>query len=174
MPTPTASQAQGLVTSAVASERRGTTDAELVSFMIVFRFTWIEKVDTPSTMVEGQGVMDMRIGELARRSGLSASRIRFYEARNLIPPSARQDNGYRDYPEPTVSTLQFIAGAQRLGFSLSEIRRGLSPAGGAMPSEPEMVVALRKKLVEVETHIREAKARRNEILAAIDELANCP
>ncbi len=116
----------------------------------------------------------MRIGEVARRSGLSASRIRFYEARNLIPPSARQDNGYRDYSEPTVSTLQFIAGAQRLGFSLSEIRRGLSPTGGAMPSEPEMVVALRKKLTEVEAHIREAKARRCEILAAIDELTNCP
>lgn len=42
-----------------------------------------------------------------------------------------------------------------------------------MPSEPEMVVALRKKLAEVETHIREAKARRNEILAAIDELVSC-
>jgi len=115
----------------------------------------------------------MRIGEVARRSGLSASRIRFYEARNLIPPSARQDNGYRDYPEPIVSTLQFIAGAQRLGFSLSEIRRGLSPTGGAMPSEPEMVIALRKKLTEVEAHIREAKARRCEIVAAIDELTNC-
>ena len=118
--------------------------------------------------------MNMRIGDLARRSGLSASRIRFYEARSLIPPSARQDNGYRDYPEQAVSTLQFIAGAQRLGFSLAEIRRGLSPTDGAMPSEPEMVVALRKKLAEVETHIREAKSRRSEILAAIDELANCP
>lgn len=142
--------------------------------MIVFRFTWIEKADTPSTMVEGQGVMDMRIGELARRSGLSASRIRFYEARSLVPPSARQDNGYRDYSEQVVSTLQFIAGAQRLGFSLSEIRRGLSPTDRAIPSGSEMVVALRKKLAEVEAHIREAKARRNEILAAIDELDNCP
>ncbi len=118
--------------------------------------------------------MGMRIGELAQRSGLSASRIRFYEARSLIPPSARQDNGYRDYPEQAVSTLQFIAGAQRLGFSLSEIRQGLSPTDGAIPSEPEMVVALRKKLAEVETHIREAKARRSEIRAFIDELANCP
>lgn len=42
-----------------------------------------------------------------------------------------------------------------------------------MPSEPEMVVALRKKLAEVETHVRGAKARRCEILAAIDELTNC-
>ncbi|WP_442953881.1 MerR family transcriptional regulator [Pararhizobium sp.] len=172
--TPTASQAQGLVTSTAASEGRGSTDAELVSGMIFFRFTGIEKADTPSTMVEGQGVMDMRIGDLARRSGLSASRIRFYEARSLIPPSARRDNGYRDYPEQALSTLQFIAGAQRLGFSLSEIRRGLSPTDGAMPSDPEMIVALRKKLVEVETHIREAKARRSEIIAAIDELASCP
>lgn len=171
--TPMASQAQGLMASAVASDGRGATYAELVSVMIFFRFTLIEEADTPSTMVEGQGAVDMRIGDLARRSGLSASRIRFYEARRLIPPSARRDNGYRDYPEQAISTLRFIDGAQRLGFSLSEIRRGLSPTDGAMPSEPEMVVALRKKLAEVETHIREAKARRNEILAAIDELVSC-
>jgi MerR family copper efflux transcriptional regulator len=141
--------------------------------MIFFRYTGLEKADTPSTLVEGQGVWEMRIGELARRAGLSASRIRFYEAKDLIPPSARQDNGYRDYPEQAVSTLQFIAGAQRLGFSLSEIRRALSPAGSARPSAPEMVVGLRKKLAEVETHIRDAKSRRSEILAIIAELSDC-
>lgn len=115
----------------------------------------------------------MRIGELARRSGLSPSRIRFYEARNLIPPPARRSNGYRDYPEQTVSTLQFIDGAQRLGFSLAEIRRGLASPGATLPSEPDMIVALRDKLGEVEMHIRDAKARRREILATIDELTSC-
>lgn len=115
----------------------------------------------------------MRIGELARRTGLSASRIRFYEARNLIPPSARQDNGYRDYPDATVATLRFIDGAQRLGFSLAEIRRGLSQLNAGLPSGPEMTDALHNKLYEVEAHIREAKARRKEIIAAIDELARC-
>lgn len=115
----------------------------------------------------------MQIGELARRTGLSASRIRFYEARRLIPPSARQGNGYRDYPDTTAATLRFIDGAQRLGFSLAEIRRGLSPASTALPSQPEMIDALRTKLGEVEAHIREAKARRKEIIAAIDELVSC-
>jgi MerR family transcriptional regulator, copper efflux regulator len=116
----------------------------------------------------------MRIGELAQRAGLSTSRIRFYEAKHLIAPPARRDNGYRDYPDTTISILQFIDGAQRLGFSLAEIRRGLSPSGAARPSEPEMLVALRDKLSEVETHIREAKARRDEILAAIADLSSCP
>ncbi len=54
----------------------------------------------------------MRIGELARLSGLTASRIRFYEAAGLILAVERQANGYRDYPPEAVWILEIIASAQ--------------------------------------------------------------
>lgn len=58
----------------------------------------------------------MKIGELARRTGLAASRIRFYEEAGLLVVQ-RQANGYRDYPEQAVLLLELITGAQRAGFS---------------------------------------------------------
>ncbi len=64
----------------------------------------------------------MKIGELAGRSGLAPSRIRFYEASGLIS-AQRQANGYRRYTEQALQTLSIISCAQHAGFSLEEIRR---------------------------------------------------
>lgn len=66
----------------------------------------------------------MRIGELAKISGLAPSRIRFYEASGLIKSVERKANGYRDYAPDTEWVLEIITGAQAAGFSLDEIRCG--------------------------------------------------
>ncbi|MGC9582281.1 UNVERIFIED_CONTAM: MerR family DNA-binding transcriptional regulator, partial [Salmonella enterica subsp. enterica serovar Typhimurium] len=50
----------------------------------------------------------MKIGELARLSGVAASRIRFYEASGLLQPAERQSNGYREYAPESVTRLQII------------------------------------------------------------------
>ena len=63
----------------------------------------------------------MRIGEIAKHSGVSASRIRFYEARGLLPAAQRGDNGYRDYPPVAVARMRFVANTRDLGFSVEEI-----------------------------------------------------
>ncbi len=65
----------------------------------------------------------MRIGELARRSGLSTSRIRFYEAKGLLTAVSRKSNRYREYPADALLVLSVIVGAQRTGLSLDEIRQ---------------------------------------------------
>lgn len=58
----------------------------------------------------------MKIGELAKLTGLATSRIRFYEASGLIR-SQRKANGYRDYAADTVWILELVTGAQGAGFS---------------------------------------------------------
>jgi DNA-binding transcriptional MerR regulator len=63
----------------------------------------------------------MRIGFLAARAGIPASRIRFYESKGLLPPPARRASGYRDYDDEALATLMLIRRAQRLGYSLAEI-----------------------------------------------------
>lgn len=63
----------------------------------------------------------LRIGELARRAGLSVETLRYYERRGLIPPPARLASGYRSYPESTLQRLQFIRRCKQLGFSLDEV-----------------------------------------------------
>ena len=64
----------------------------------------------------------LQIGQVARRTGLSVDAIRFYEKTGLLPRPARSSSGYRLYSEHEVTDLEFIQKAQRLGFSLNEIR----------------------------------------------------
>jgi MerR family redox-sensitive transcriptional activator SoxR len=62
----------------------------------------------------------MVISEVARRSGVAASALRFYEDRGLIQ-SERQGNAQRRYPRSVLRRIAFIVFAQRIGLSLDEI-----------------------------------------------------
>ena len=61
------------------------------------------------------------IGVAARLSNVSAKMVRHYESLGLLPGVARTDNGYRQYTESDVRTLQFIRRSRDLGFSMAEI-----------------------------------------------------
>jgi MerR family transcriptional regulator, redox-sensitive transcriptional activator SoxR len=65
--------------------------------------------------------LQMPIGEVAERAGMSASRIRFYEARGLLPEPDRA-GGKRRYGREVLRRLAIIDAAQRVGFTLAEIR----------------------------------------------------
>jgi MerR family redox-sensitive transcriptional activator SoxR len=62
----------------------------------------------------------LTIGEVARRSGVASSALRFYEQRGLIS-SERSGSGHRRYPRPVLRRIAFIVFAQRIGLSLEEI-----------------------------------------------------
>jgi Cu(I)-responsive transcriptional regulator len=64
----------------------------------------------------------MNVGTAARRSGLPAKTIRYYEEIGLIRP-ARAGNGYRDYSADDVHRLGFLRRARGLGFSIEECRQ---------------------------------------------------
>src|SRR5215207_4771980 len=61
----------------------------------------------------------MTIGEVARRSGVAASALRFYEDRGLIA-SERAGSGHRRYARPVLRRIAFIVFAQRIGLWLEE------------------------------------------------------
>jgi len=62
----------------------------------------------------------LSIGEVARRSGVAHSALRFYEQRGLIV-SERAGSGHRRYPRAVLRRIAFIVFAQRVGLSLEEI-----------------------------------------------------
>lgn len=79
-----------------------------------------------------RGAEPISIGDLARRTGLSVSAIRFYEDKGLIFPS-RDAGGRRRFMRSDTRKLSFVMIAQRLGFSLKEIKSQLDTLPGDRP-----------------------------------------
>ncbi len=72
----------------------------------------------------------LTIGEIARRSGVASSALRFYEERGLIQ-SERAGSGHRRFPRSVLRRIAFIVFAQKIGLTLDEIAAELArlPAG---------------------------------------------
>ncbi|CAD5110442.1 MerR family transcriptional regulator [Zestomonas carbonaria] len=115
----------------------------------------------------------MRIGELAKLTGLAPSRIRFYETSGLINSVERKANGYRDYAPDTVWILEIITGAQSAGFSLEEIRH-LLPLNAKGWQHGELLDALKRKVAEVEVLQKRLEQSRTQLLVAIESIENKP
>ncbi|HYL40537.1 MAG TPA: heavy metal-responsive transcriptional regulator [Candidatus Binatus sp.] len=75
----------------------------------------------------------MRIGELARQSGLAPSALRYYEQVGLLPAPRRTSSGYRSYGDDALDRLAFVRSAQAVGLTLAEVRQvlGIRDAGDA-------------------------------------------
>lgn len=63
----------------------------------------------------------LRIGEVAKLSGVGIETIRYYERQGLLTEPDRRPSGYRQYDQTVVTRLQFIRRAKDLGFTLAEI-----------------------------------------------------
>ena len=63
----------------------------------------------------------MKIGEFARKLGVSTDTLRYYEKHGLLTPSSRSQSGYRIYTDTDIKQMSFILRAKNVGFSLSEI-----------------------------------------------------
>ena len=95
----------------------------------------------------------MRIGELAKASGIAPTALRFYERRGLLR-ARRSANGYRTYNEADVARVRFVRAAQALGFGLEEIERVLTMSDRAGTASAASLAPLaRAKLAEIEDKI---------------------
>lgn len=115
----------------------------------------------------------MKIGELARRSGLSASRIRFYEASGLIS-AQRLANGYRDYPEQVLHSLEIIACGQHAGFSLEEMRNLMPDSTVQHGHHDRLLESLRRKVEDIDAMQMRLARTRAQILTVIADMQNKP
>lgn len=101
---------------------------------------------------KGDGLL--KVGELARRSGVSVRTLHYYDEIGLVSPGRHSAGGHRLYGPPDVARLQQVVSLRELGFSLDEIRACL---GGDGPSVLETV----------ETHL----ARVTDAIAVQQQLA---
>jgi DNA-binding transcriptional MerR regulator len=105
----------------------------------------------------------MRIGELARATGVSTRSLRYYEEQGLLPAN-RRTNGYRDYDEQAVRQVAFIQDLYNAGLR-SEIIRQILPCAG-MTSPQGDCTALMAAVREV----RDQLARQEQQLAQRREM----
>lgn len=98
----------------------------------------------------------LSIGEVAKRAGLRASALRYYESIGLLPEPSRV-NGRRYYDESVLQRLAILQLAQKAGFTMVEIDELLHGfAADASPAERWQAMA-HKKLVELEATITRAQ-----------------
>jgi len=88
----------------------------------------------------------LAIGQIAKRAGVNASALRFYEQKGLIS-SVRSDGSQRLYPQDALRRIAFIRVAQGMGLSLGEIAEQIaSQWQGLLDQRIEALVQLKGKL----------------------------
>ncbi len=110
------------------------------------------------------------IGQLAKRTGLRTSALRYYEEKGLLQPVARTDAGYRLYDESAEQTIRFIGRAQRLGFSLTEIEQLLPGLQGEQLSLGELSAMAGQRYIALEQQITDLLIQRHELGLFLQDL----
>ena len=118
----------------------------------------------------------MRIGELAKRAGLSRDTIRLYESRGLI----RSDDGpaptntYRDYPDETLDLLSIIGDAQAAGMTLADVSILLAQMEAVPTEDFDGLAFLDDKIADVQARLDRATTFLETLKATRAALARAP
>ena len=98
---------------------------------------------------------DLTIGEVARRAGVRASALRYYEDTGILP-AAERVNGRRRYSEELVSLIEVARFAQSVGFSLAQIKQLFTGLEGCNDLRAQWRPLARAKLKELDDVIARA------------------
>ena len=113
----------------------------------------------------------MKIHELEAASGLSRDTLRYYEKLGLISAPHRLANGYREYAAHTLQELRFIRKGQSLGFTLAEIKPGITHLRHPPERCDELLAKLREKKIQMQQRIAQDQERLVELSGLIRTLA---
>ena len=118
----------------------------------------------------------MRIGDLAKRSGVSRDAIRFYEKRGLIGSAPEGDgNSYRAYSEDALLTLDWIREAQAAGMTLEDLMILMTQLDTHDGDEDfDGLAFLDAKIAEVEARLQQSQKFLRTLKATRDALERAP
>ena len=110
----------------------------------------------------------LAIGQAAKRTSLSQKAIRLYEARGLLPATARTEAGYRTYSQHDISVLRFIRRARSLGLRLEEIKQIIDlEQGGTQPCS-QVLQLVGEHIREIDRTIADLRALRRTLVEVRD------
>ncbi len=121
----------------------------------------------------------MNIGTAARKSGVSAKTIRYYEGIGLIAPAERSENGYRRYTEREVELLRFVQRARKLGFTIADVSKLLTLWMDRDRASADVRALALEHIQEVERRIAELQSIRSTLSHLVhqchgDDRPDCP
>lgn len=123
----------------------------------------------------------LRVGELARKTGLSVRTLHYYDEIGLLSPGQHSSAGHRLYGAQDVRRLQHVLSLRQLGFSLEEIRECLDRPDfsleqtiehhiGRLQEQIDVQQSLRKRLARILERIRESQdVATTEFIHSIEE-----
>jgi DNA-binding transcriptional MerR regulator/protein-tyrosine-phosphatase len=119
----------------------------------------------------------MNISTLARRAGISASGVRWYEAAGILPPPRRGTNGYRLFTESDLSRLKLILTLRRLGLGPEEAGQLAKRCLDGTALDPELAAALddqRRRIAEQREELERLEIELVDLETTIDAAATGP
>ena len=105
----------------------------------------------------------MNIGKAASLSGLTVKTVRYYSDIGIIKPYADGNTGYRDFSEPDLAKLQFVAKARKFDFSLNDCRELLALYENTERTSKEVKVLTLEKIAEIDIKLTELKMLREQL-----------
>ena len=120
----------------------------------------------------------MNIGDVARRSGLPAKTIRYYEDIGLIKP-LRSANGYRSFRDSDLHKLAFLGRARALGFSIDDCRQLMALYEDQSRASADVKRIAREHLQRIDAKLEELKQMRTTLAGLVsacagDNRPDCP
>tara|TARA_R110002110_G_scaffold138271_11_gene323945 strand:- start:2043 stop:2441 length:399 start_codon:yes stop_codon:yes gene_type:complete len=120
----------------------------------------------------------MNIGTVSEKSGLPAKTIRYYEEIGLITPG-RDLNGYRQFADPDIHKLAFLARARSLGFTIEDCRALIALYADRERASADVKELAQQHLSEIDRKITELESMRSTLRDLVkrchgDDRPDCP
>jgi DNA-binding transcriptional MerR regulator len=110
-------------------------------------------------------IMHKKIGDVAALFDVSVDTLRYYEKIELLGQVPRSDSGVRYYDSALIARIRFIRHAQRMGFSLDDIRELLGFRDQPAIDKPQVRELMRHKLDALNQQIQDLSVLRDELQA---------
>lgn len=116
----------------------------------------------------------LRIGEVANRSGLATSAIRYYESLDILPRPERTRSGYRGYSGDDLDLLRFVARLRSLEFPLSDVREIVALRRDGKAPCDAVRSAISREAAAIEVRIKDLQRLQNELWTLEEQAKGLP